>query len=298
MANIGVVLAGGFAKGAYQIGILKAIQEYFTRDQVKCISASSIGGLNGYAFMMDKLDVAEEMWLSANFKSAREFAARYLRSSYFADTVEALVGDSGNPNSNLYITCFNCSKLKLDYVNLRNVRRDTLKDYLRASVTLPMFSHAVDIDGKKYVDGGLVDNIPVKPLMPLMKKNAIDYAIIIHFGNDNFIFENSAFDDKLIRINFLDEKIVKNSLAFDPESIAQMIHAGYEESKSLFDIIFSEGTDDLAAVYKKIHFVNGLKRNRKLRLTGDVVMGNINKVLKKIFSRNIVPVKESITNKR
>ena len=298
MANIGIVLAGGFAKGAYQIGILKAIQEYFTINQVKCVSASSIGALNGYAFLVDKLDVAEEMWLTSEFKSARDFAARYLRSSYFADTVETLVGDSGNPASNLYITSFNCTKLKLEYINLRNVKRENLKAYLRAGVTLPMFSHAVDIEGKKYVDGGLVDNIPVKPLMPLMKKGAIDYAIIIHFGNDNFIFENSAFDDKLIRIIFMDEKIVKNSLSFDPGSIAAMIRTGYEESMALFDIIFRDGIDDLDAIYKKIHFVNSLKRNRKLRLTGDVVMGNINKVLKKIFSRTIVPVKESKSGAR
>jgi len=86
---------------------------------------------------------------------------------------------------------------------------------------------------------------------------------------------------------------VKNSLSFDPGSIASMIRTGYEESMALFDIIFRDGTDDLDAIYKKIHFVNSLKRNRKLRLTGDVVMGNINKVLKKIFSRTIMPVKES-----
>ena len=41
--NIGLVLAGGFAKGAYQIGALRAIREYFEPEDIEYVSASSIG---------------------------------------------------------------------------------------------------------------------------------------------------------------------------------------------------------------------------------------------------------------
>ncbi|MBR4852805.1 MAG: patatin-like phospholipase family protein, partial [Clostridia bacterium] len=60
--NVGIVLAGGFAKGAYQVGALKAIREFVPMEDVKYISCASIGALNGYAYATQKLEKAEEMW--------------------------------------------------------------------------------------------------------------------------------------------------------------------------------------------------------------------------------------------
>ena len=283
MPNVGIVLAGGFAKGAYQVGILKAIKEFFSCDQINYVSASSIGVLNTYAFMLDKIDVAEKIWLNLDFKGARSFARRYLQSSYISDTIDKLVGESGAPKSCMYIACFNCTKVKLNYINLRDVYQDDIRSYLRASVTMPMISNAVDISGMKYVDGGLIDNIPVRPLM----KHPLDYAIVIHFDNDNYIFENDYFDSRLIKINFMDEKVIKTSLAFDRDSISYMLRAGYEESMILLSLIFNNGIEDLEYIYSRIRFINELRGNKKFRLTGDVVVGNINRVLKKFITYSI-----------
>ena len=43
--NVGIVLAGGFAKGAYQVGALNAIREMLPKEDVKYISCASIGAL-------------------------------------------------------------------------------------------------------------------------------------------------------------------------------------------------------------------------------------------------------------
>jgi len=278
MPKIGIVLSGGFAKGAYQIGILKALTEFFDKDQISCVSASSIGAVNAYAFMAGKIDDVEQMWLNLDIDSFGKFVSKYVKSTYITDTIGEIVGESGAPQSDMYITCFNFSKMKLNYINLKDIGKDDVKAYLRASVTMPMFSHAVDIGGMRYVDGGLIDNVPVKPLM----NQDIDYAIVIHFDNHNYIFENHHFNNKLIKINFLDEKFIKNSLTFDKESISYMLRTGYEESMALLDIIFKNGIDDLEYIYHKIGFVDSLRGNKKFRLTGDVVVGNINRVLKKV----------------
>jgi len=280
MANVGVVLAGGFAKGAYQIGALKAIGEFFENNQITCISASSIGALNAYAFIAHKMDFAEKMWMNHDIKGFSSFIAKYLRGSYFVDVINKLVEESDVVKSCLYVTCFNLTKIKLNYINLQNVYKDDVREYLRASVTMPMFTHGVDISGIKYVDGGLVDNIPVRPLT----KHQIDYAIVIHFDNNNYMFENDCFDSKLIKINFLDEKVIKNSLAFDKDSISYMLSTGYERSMSLLDMIFKNGIDDLEYIYNKIESTNNLYGDKKSRLTGDVIIGNINKVVKKFIS--------------
>lgn len=49
--NIGLVLSGGMAKGAYQIGVLRAISEYIPISEIKYISCESIGVFNGYALL-------------------------------------------------------------------------------------------------------------------------------------------------------------------------------------------------------------------------------------------------------
>ena len=44
--KIGLVLGGGGAKGAYQVGVLKALKEYKLLKHVKMVSGTSIGALN------------------------------------------------------------------------------------------------------------------------------------------------------------------------------------------------------------------------------------------------------------
>ena len=79
--NIGIVLSGGMAKGAYQIGALKAIRENINIDDIKCMSCASIGVLNGYSFLMNRLDDAEKMYLSLCSDNSRLFINQILRSS-------------------------------------------------------------------------------------------------------------------------------------------------------------------------------------------------------------------------
>jgi len=281
--NIGLVLAGGFAKGAYQIGVLKAIKEYLGDEQIKYISASSIGVLNAYAYVQDMMDLAEETWRDLKFKGLRSFASIYTNSSYINDTIHENARGLSTDQRYFYATYLNLTNRTLKYVNLCETDPANIKDYLKASVSLPVLTRPVDIDGVKYADGAVVDNIPVKPLM----KHPFDYAIVVHFDQNNYIFENRYFDGKLIKINFLDNKIIRDSLAFDKDSIAYMIKSGFEESMTVFDMIFKNGPDDIETVYRRIKFLNDLRDKKSFRLTGDVVVTNMNRVLKKIVRAKI-----------
>lgn len=283
MLKIGIVLSGGFAKGAYQIGILKALGEVFCHDQISCMAASSVGVLNAYAFLTNRLDYAEQMWLGLDFKSFKSFMGKYVGNSFITGVIDNLVESNAASDCimpNMYVTCFNYTQLKLNYINLKSVNKNDIALYLRAAVTMPMLTHAVDIGGNKYVDGGLIDNVPVKPML----KAGLDLCFVVHFDNGNYVFENSAFDSKLIKINFLDERFVKSSLAFDKTSIAAMLMAGYEEGSRVLSTIFKNGIDDLEYIYSGIRRANANCNGKKSRLTGDVVVGNINKFMKKFVS--------------
>ena len=56
----GIVLEGGGARGAYQIGVWKALREAGMK--IKGVAGTSVGALNGALICMDDLGKAEEIW--------------------------------------------------------------------------------------------------------------------------------------------------------------------------------------------------------------------------------------------
>ncbi len=67
--KIGIVLAGGGAMGAFQIGVFEAIKELQLVDFVKIVSGTSIGALNGALFVMENPEVWHSAWNNASFQS-------------------------------------------------------------------------------------------------------------------------------------------------------------------------------------------------------------------------------------
>ena len=63
----GLVLEGGGAKGAYQIGAWKAMREAGVR--IKGIAGTSVGALNGALICMDDLANAEKVWETISYSS-------------------------------------------------------------------------------------------------------------------------------------------------------------------------------------------------------------------------------------
>ena len=60
--NIGLVLSGGGAKGAYQVGVWKAMEEYGLTNKVKAASGTSVGALNATLFANVTTTKAEQLW--------------------------------------------------------------------------------------------------------------------------------------------------------------------------------------------------------------------------------------------
>ena len=62
--KIGLVLAGGGARGAYQIGVWKALIELGIDKYINAVSGTSIGDLNAVMFMEGQYELAEQFWLN------------------------------------------------------------------------------------------------------------------------------------------------------------------------------------------------------------------------------------------
>lgn len=61
----GLVLEGGGAKGAYQIGAWKALKEAGVK--IKGIAGTSVGALNGALICMGDIETAENLWKNISY---------------------------------------------------------------------------------------------------------------------------------------------------------------------------------------------------------------------------------------
>ncbi len=68
-----LVLAGGGARGSYQVGVWRALMELGWHPQI--ITGTSVGSLNGAMFVLDQYETARDMWLAIRSKDVMELPA-------------------------------------------------------------------------------------------------------------------------------------------------------------------------------------------------------------------------------
>ena len=283
MRNIGLVLSGGMAKGAYQIGALRAINEIFKPSDFSYVSAASVGALNSYVYLTNDLDKGFELWNSINNTNSRVWVTGMLRSSFLQNSIKTIISDAEIKNL-FYVPLLNLKKRTLSYIEIGKEAPEHIEAYLRAGVAMPIYNSAVHINGENYYDGALIDNIPIHPLL----KHSIDYIICIYFDSYNYTFESEYLNNKIIKLNFPDNKIVSSSISFKRESIKHMAEEGYSRAKRILNYIFANGKEDVESIYARIVDLNAMNTNRHLRITGDLAVSNMNKVAKRLMKRQVL----------
>lgn len=291
MKHIGLVLSGGMAKGAYQIGALTAISEFFDPSDFEYVSAASVGALNTYAFLTGNLKEAQHIWECVNLQGERVLITSMLKSTFLQDVITALYSEKTLPN-NYYVPLVDILRRELDYYDFKTIPPCQLDPYLRASVAMPFYNRGVQIGDKTLYDGAVVDNIPIYPVL----SKDLDYVICIYFDDYNYIFEDYSLDHKIIKLTFPDNKLLSNSVLVNHNAIMQMIDSGYSRAKNTLSFIFADGTCDLDSIYAKNKEHNTCADKNQLRITGDVVVTNMNRMLQKLIRRKQIVNGELINN--
>ncbi len=282
--KIGIVLSGGMAKGAYQVGALRAVSEFLPRSEIECLSCASVGVLNGYAFATDNLDGAENMWLNICGDQEKMVIGQVLRSEGLKNVISGLYNHSTDFSFSLYTTLFDFSNRNVVYRDLSKVEHCDIEKYLSASVSLPVYNQSVQIGNTQYFDGAMIDNIPVFPLT----ETDYDYIICIYFDERCYKFENADFDSKVIKITFPAESMLRQSLVFRRDKIEKMLKDGYDITKSSLSPFFEKGYDNLDYIYEKIEEQNRSEVSAGLRLTGDVIVTNLNKITQRLTRKKLI----------
>ena len=81
MNSIGLVFSGGGGKGAYQIGVWRALRELGLEGQVVAVSGTSVGALNAALYLKGDLEFAEQLWNSISNEMLLLFQRRIAAAS-------------------------------------------------------------------------------------------------------------------------------------------------------------------------------------------------------------------------
>lgn len=284
MAKVELLLSGGLAKGAYQIGALRALEKYFAPEDLVCVSASSVGALNAQSYVTGHTEEMRAFWEGANADSPkRKSIVRFLHGSYVPDAVHriAALGQSKVP---FYVPLMQARERTIYYADLSKIPPEQMDTYISAAVAVPAVYPAVTIDGVKYADGGWVDNMPIYPL-PLCEP---DYVIALYFDKYEYFFANKDLNQRIIRIHFPNNSILADSLFIDHASVMKMMASGEEYAEEVLEKVIGTERDDVERVLARIAEDREAHKKERKRLTADRMLNGIGRLTKGLWKRAIL----------
>lgn len=237
----GLVLEGGGAKGAFQIGAWKALREAGVK--LGGVSGVSVGALNGALICMDDLEQAEEIWSSMDSEAVMDLGTdpvegllhlirdRGLNISPLKKLIQETVDEERIRNSDceLYATTFSLSDKKLLNIDVKTMPEGEIKDILLASAYLPVFKPE-KLGGKLYTDGGGFNNVPLDVLVERDYKDII-VVRIYGIGLDRERRVKLSDDTKVYHIAPRED--LGGILEFDKKRSRKNMVLGYLEAQRL-----------------------------------------------------------------
>ncbi|MBR4879502.1 MAG: patatin family protein [Clostridia bacterium] len=170
--NKGLVLEGGGMRGLYTTGVLdRLLEEDFEFRSVwgvsagACHACSYVSKQHGRAFRAGTkyLNHKEYCSLYSLITTGDLFGVDFLYNK-IPNELEPFDFEAFEKRlSRLFVVVCNCETGKAEYKELTDMQRDII--WVRASASLPLMSRMVEADGKKYLDGGTADSIPLKAAM-------------------------------------------------------------------------------------------------------------------------------------
>lgn len=214
---LGLVLAGGGAKGAYEVGVWKAMEELGLTERVYAFSGTSIGAINSALFAsVGSASRCVDIWMN-NVSEAFEvdpamgFDVVQGALDVFLSNCDESVRSQGICKTDglrrlirrnlpvnwtkeapfVYATATTREERRIARFCLNGLNVSTYGEYLMASSAIPYLFPAVKIGALHYVDGGVslgdnpdsIDNVPLKPLLDAHPE--LKTIIVVYLDGDS-----------------------------------------------------------------------------------------------------------------
>ena len=276
-----IVLSGGGAKGAYQIGVWKALRKLKLNYSI--VTGTSVGALNGAFFVQKDYFKAVHMWYHMSFSHVFEhmdgdyhtlegkknilltYAKGILNGGMDISRLEETLDKYLNVKRfyrspiDFGLITVNLSDMKPVSICKKDIKPQELKDYLIASAScFPAFP-VKEIHGKKYIDGGYYDNIPIQLALDLgadeiiavdlkaigLKKKVKDRSVPITYITPccdlgSFLVFDKTLARRAMRLGYFDtlktfHKLEGNYYTFYRGELKKLTHQYFEPFYQLLD---------------------------------------------------------------
>lgn len=248
MKKIGISLSGGGSRGIVHVGILKAMDEAGIKiNMVTGTSAGAIVGLfycSGYS-PDSIMEIIRETKLIKYVRPAISRSGLLKLESIISifkkyiknDTFEGL-------NIPLIVAATNIKKGTNTFFHDGSLIRSVL-----ASCAVPVIFEPININDELFIDGGVLNNLPVEPLIGhcdlIIGSNCNPISENYKPGNMRSLLERAllmatnvnTFAKKELCDVFLEAEGLKGYGAFDFSKADEIFNIGYEYGKSITDKI-------------------------------------------------------------
>jgi len=242
MTKVGMVLEGGSMRGIFTTGVLDTMLENNIEiDGIIGVSAGALFGVNYFSkqkgrairynkkYLGDKRYISTHSLLTTGNLVNKEFTFYKLTKELDPLDNETFM----NSNKDFYITTTNIETGEPVYLKINNVY-EQLEEF-RASSAMPFASEIIEINGKKYLDGGISDSIPLDKCINL------GYDKIIVILTQPLGFQKPPLDSKQI-------KMVKLKYRKYPNLINAMQQRYIKYNKTLEKIIDLENKKEIFVI--------------------------------------------------
>jgi NTE family protein len=244
---IGIALSGGGARGIAHLGVLKALDEM--KVKFSCISGTSTGAIVGALYANDLApDAILDIIINTRFFSSLRPAWTWtglLNLDGLRDVILKFIPSNNFESLKIPLTiaATNLRKGKAEYFT-----EGELIPAILASCCVPALFNPVQIQNEMYVDGGIVDNLPGKPL-----REKVDLLIGSHCNYISSEFDVRNFRsviERSLMIAINGNTIVSKSLCdvwIEPPALGNISTFEVSKAKILFDIGYHFTRDNFKA---------------------------------------------------
>ena len=270
----GIVVEGGGMRGIYGAGVLDVLLENDIK--VDGLIGVSAGAIHGCSFVSGQKGRS----IRYNLKYSRDPRYMSMRSLIrtgdmfgidfcyreLPETLDPFDNETFESSSTeYYVTCTDVETGQPVYHRCPSLRGDRI-DWVRASASMPLASRIVELDGKKLLDGGVADSIPVmafrkmgfkkdlviltrpegyrkkqNPMLPLIRRAYREYPEFVETAASRHLVYNRELDEisRLEREGEIlvirpSRRIKISRTERRPERIEQMYRLGREDAMKAF----------------------------------------------------------------
>lgn len=254
-----IALCGGGTKGAYELGVWRALKELDIDYQI--VTGTSIGSITGALMVTRDYDMACELWDTITLEDVmkdgvnltttiegmynqreqiRPFLKKYVKNkgadiSPFIEFIDRMIDEDKVRQSDIDfgLVTVQVSSLKSMELTKEEIPNGKLKDFIMASSSIfPVFPMH-KIDGETYLDGCYYDNLPIDLALKMGADEVI--AVDLHTNPSHPNYVNKPY------VTYIKpSRSLGTMLNFERQILDDNIQLGYYDAMKVFGCMMGD----------------------------------------------------------